>query len=235
MDFLSNVGPISVRAEACAGAPATSIAKALTPLTKAAPALFLSTHDLTFVSSLSALSHVDERDVAALSGFHRVYVRGGGHPSHNSRIFFRFLRPSQVTRVPARPERTVYQITGEGAETLQQWLRTMLSRPAREFPEFPAALAFVPILEPEDVLRQLETREEALTQRIDALDEALRIDDFVLPRLFLLESEYERAVFDAEVKWVRAVVQDLRSDRLTWSYDWRRRLATQPGVRSGEQ
>src|SRR5438309_7044382 len=36
-----------------------------------------------------------------------------------------------------RPERTVYEVTAEGRRTLRMWMRTVLSTPAREFPEFP--------------------------------------------------------------------------------------------------
>src|SRR5215212_3941338 len=57
-------------------------------------------------------------------------------------------RPAGTTRDPGRPERTVYEITDAGAVTMRRWLVEMLPAPAREFPEFPAALAFVAILEP---------------------------------------------------------------------------------------
>jgi hypothetical protein len=38
----------------------------------------------------------------------------------------------------------------------------MLSRPTREFPEFPAAPAFLPLLTPEETLVQLEARISAI-------------------------------------------------------------------------
>jgi hypothetical protein len=37
-----------------------------------------------------------------------------------------------------------------------------------------------------------------------------------LPRLFLLEEEYRRAVLQAELAWIRAVCADIRSGRLNW-------------------
>ncbi len=43
-----------------------------------------------------------------------------------------------------RPERTVYEITGPGVATLRTWMAEMLPSPAREFPEFPLALALMP-------------------------------------------------------------------------------------------
>jgi hypothetical protein len=35
----------------------------------------------------------------------------------------------------------------------------------------------------------------------------------------LLETEYLRAVTDAELKWVNSVMDDLRAGSLTWSYE----------------
>jgi hypothetical protein len=34
-----------------------------------------------------------------------------------------------------------------------------------------------------------------------------------------VESEYLRAVTSAELEWVRGIVEDLRTGRLTWSYE----------------
>jgi DNA-binding PadR family transcriptional regulator len=119
------------------------------------------------------------------------------------------------------PERTVYEVTDEGRRTLQMWLRTALSTPAREFPDFPAALSLVAGAEPHDVAAQLETRTGALEKRLAQLERPYPD----LPRLFLLESEYMAAVVRAEIKWLRAVTRDLRSGRLTWSEEWVRRIA----------
>ena len=46
-----------------------------------------------------------------------------------------------------------------------------------------------------------------------------------LPRLFLLEEEYRKAMLEAELSWVRGVIDDLREGRLTWSEEWLRELA----------
>jgi hypothetical protein len=42
-----------------------------------------------------------------------------------------------------------------------QWLREMLAAPAPDFPDFPAALAFM-LLPPADAATQLETRADRL-------------------------------------------------------------------------
>jgi hypothetical protein len=38
-----------------------------------------------------------------------------------------------------------------------------------------------------------------------------------VPRIAVLESEYQRAVLEAEARWVQSVIADLRSGKLTWS------------------
>src|SRR6187455_1749759 len=42
-------------------------------------------------------------------------------------------RAGETTREAGRPERTVYEVTEEGAATLRRWLLEMLPAPAREF------------------------------------------------------------------------------------------------------
>src|SRR5215207_6628499 len=143
----------------------------------------------------------------------------------------------EITREEKWPERTVYELTDEGRRTFRNWMDEALSARAREFPEFPVVVSLLGLLTPEDALRQLETRMAALE------DEAARIDSQFgraaaegLPRLFLLETEYQRATLEAELEWVRAVVDDLRTGRLTWSKEWLRQFSEQPMTASdGEE
>jgi DNA-binding PadR family transcriptional regulator len=125
----------------------------------------------------------------------------------------------ETTRDERRPERTVYEITEDGAATLRRWLRTMLAAPERDFPDFPAALSFLPLLEPEDVVHQLEARAEAMVDRLAELDASAAATAH-LPRLFTVEDEYRRAVATAELEWVRALIDDVRTGRLTWRFEW---------------
>ena len=81
------------------------------------------------------------------------------------------------------------------------------------------------LLEPENVLRQLEARAGTLAERLQKLDTS----GYDLHRLFLIEDEYRRAVTRAELDWVRSVVDDLRAGRLTWSEEWLRGIAEQAG------
>ena len=137
----------------------------------------------------------------------------------------------ETTREERWPERTVYGLTDEGRLTFREWMREVLSTPAREFPEFPAAVSLLALLEPEDALRHLEIRAAALEERMARIDSQLgEAVGEGLPRLFLLEEEYRRATLETELGWVRAVVDDLRAGRLTWSEEWLRGFSEQPAA-----
>ncbi len=128
----------------------------------------------------------------------------------------------ETERQEGFPERTVYKLTDQGHHAAVDWLRDMLSTPAQEFPEFPAAVSLLPLLTPEDALRQLELREARLIGQIASIDEDMRTYAATLPRLFMLESEYLRVTLEAELNWVRSIIADLRSGQLTWNQEWMR-------------
>ena len=127
---------------------------------------------------------------------------------------------AKTSRQPGFPERTIYRITEEGRSAALLWLREMLSTPAQEFDEFPAAVSLLPVLTTEDARAQLELRATRLTERIAAMDHELQTYATDLPRLFLLETEYVRRVVEAELAWVRSVIADLERGELTWSEAW---------------
>ncbi|WP_433352437.1 PadR family transcriptional regulator [Microtetraspora malaysiensis] len=124
----------------------------------------------------------------------------------------------ETAREENRPERTVYEPTDAGRETLREWMRTMLSTPAREFPEFPAALAFLPILTPDEAEAALRERVTALEQRLAAADAEMEEIGKFLPRVFLVETEYQRRVLTAELEYVRGLIDDLRAGRIDWDF-----------------
>lgn len=132
----------------------------------------------------------------------------------------------ETERDGAFPERTVYEITDVGRDTARMWLREQLAQPAREFPSFPAALSVLPLLSADDARRQLEARAAALEAELARLDEtqdaALAMQ---IPRLFLLDGELMRATLEAELEWVRSVVEHLKVGALTWSEAWLREVA----------
>ncbi|MEV1248682.1 PadR family transcriptional regulator [Nonomuraea sp. NPDC050022] len=130
----------------------------------------------------------------------------------------------QTERDQQYPERTVYALTEQGREALQRWMGEMLTTPRNEFPEFPAALSFLPILTPEQTLGFLRERHELLQVRLARLEAAL--GEAGVPRVSLLETEYLRAATESELRWVTGVLDDLRAGRLTWSEERLRAFAS---------
>lgn len=116
------------------------------------------------------------------------------------------------------PERTVYEVTEAGREVTRAWLDEMLAVPKAEFPQFPAALSHALMLAPHELLDALERRLASVGGTLKALDAGLAAEsESGLPRIASLESEYLRAITAAEVRWLRAITDDLREGRLPWS------------------
>lgn len=132
----------------------------------------------------------------------------------------------QVERGENRPERTSYALTEEGRTTMLAWLRAMLAEREAEFPQFPAALAYLALLAPDDARQQLEQRMHHLAAEIDRIDGQLAAAAEI-PRLFLIEGEYVRSMLQTELAWVTEVVDDLHTGRLTWNADWIQEVAAQ--------
>ncbi len=125
------------------------------------------------------------------------------------------------------PERTVYELTPVGRQLMMQWLREMLAAPTQDFPDFPAALAFMLLLEPEDAAAQLETRAASLEAELARITGSMAASADYLPRIVLIEDEYRITVLRAEVTWVRALAGELRDGRFGWDEEQLRKLATQ--------
>jgi DNA-binding PadR family transcriptional regulator len=123
----------------------------------------------------------------------------------------------QTERDHQYPERTVYELTEEGAARSLAWLTEMLSAPRREFPEFPAALSFVMLLEPDRARQVLEDRAALVRRDLSDIAADLAENQGVLPRVTVLETEYLGAVTAAELGWLESVIDDLAAGALSWS------------------
>jgi len=128
-------------------------------------------------------------------------------------------------RADRYPDRVVYEITDAGRAVARQWLREMLHTTEGEYPEFIAALSILFGLPPDDARAELELRTERLQDALAASEQELASAPPGLPRLFLLEEEYRKAMLEAEIGWLRGLIEDLREGRLTWSEEWLRELA----------
>lgn len=130
---------------------------------------------------------------------------------------------ASTERAGNRPPRTVYRITEEGSREVVDWLSDLLRTPTKEFPQFEAALSFLPLLPPDDAVRLLRLRVVALERRQaalrGALDEALAQG---LPPIFTVESEFEGAVLRAELDFVTDLVTRLADGTYPGVDLWRR-------------
>jgi DNA-binding PadR family transcriptional regulator len=131
----------------------------------------------------------------------------------------------ETIRTEGVPDRIVYAITEEGREVAGDWLREMLRTTGAEFPEFIVAVSMLFGLDPEDARGQLEVRAEGLAAQLAETEAAVTSAPEGLPRLFMLEEEYRRTLLEAELAWVRGVIDDMRAGRLTWSEQWLREIA----------
>lgn len=129
----------------------------------------------------------------------------------------------ETVREGRRPERTVYGITGAGREEFLTWLRELLREPVKEYTQFAAGLSFLPGLPPEEAVallrervRLLERETGEMRSRLDAVVERLN-----LPRLFLIESEHELMLREAELGWVRRIVEEIEAGELGDLSEWR--------------
>lgn len=112
------------------------------------------------------------------------------------------------------PARVPYRITQAGIETLFAWLDDTLAHPAKEFPRFTAALAFLSLTTPATAAELLETRRAALHSSIDT--RAANLASTFLPRVLIIEEDYALAMDRAELAWLEHTLHQLRDGTLTW-------------------
>ncbi|WP_194914424.1 PadR family transcriptional regulator [Catenulispora rubra] len=118
------------------------------------------------------------------------------------------------------PERTVYELTDAGREAAQAWIDDIVRVPRPEYPEFPAALSFLMMLEPDAVLAALRERRDTVARSLAAAKQGVADSrQYGLPKVTLLDDEYLVAVTEAELRWIEGVVTELENGELTWSLE----------------
>ncbi len=125
-----------------------------------------------------------------------------------------FIRAARTEREGNRPERIVYEITPAGMTEALDWLRDLLARPVKEYPDFEAGLSLLPMLTPDEARSCLEQRLERLDGEIRARKELEDTSANGLPELFLIESSYRLAIQKAERAFVAELLE--RIDRKTF-------------------
>ncbi len=130
--------------------------------------------------------------------------------------------PQETVREGRRPERTVYAITEAGRVKLFGWMRELLSKPVKEYPQFTGALSIAGVLPPAEVADLLEERARRLEQETQER-RALMADLMQrgLARLFLIEEEHRVVLAEAEMEWVRELAGEIRRGSIDGIEMWR--------------
>jgi DNA-binding PadR family transcriptional regulator len=133
-----------------------------------------------------------------------------------------FIEETHTDREGRQPERTTYQITDVGRAELTDWLSELLSEPQDEQDSFVTALSEGGILPPDEVIR-------LLTQRLSTLDKDnavhqadLELWSQRLPRVLLMESEYQLAMRVAQAQWLRGMLTELTEGTISGVDAWRK-------------
>ena len=132
------------------------------------------------------------------------------------------ILPKETERAGRRPERTVYALTEAGQAEFLAWLRELVRVPEKEYPRFMAGLSFLAALPPVEALSLLRERIQRLEDRILRVRASLaEARAQGVPRLFLIEHEYELALLEAEVNWVRALVTEIEEGTIDGLEQWK--------------
>ncbi len=132
------------------------------------------------------------------------------------------IRARETVKDGKRPERTIYEMTDDGERELVDWMTELIGVPVKEYPAFMAGLSFLPALEPDEALAALRIRADSLTVKLAGLKGGMEAAKKAgLPRLFELEAEYEEELLAAELKFVRALIEDIEAGVLEGLETWK--------------
>ncbi|MFF7635700.1 PadR family transcriptional regulator [Kitasatospora sp. NPDC008050] len=132
-----------------------------------------------------------------------------------------FIEEVGTERDGRRPERTVYGATAAGRAEMHDWLAELLGTREKEYPRFESALSMALALHPDEVNRLLRQRLTALDEEADANGAMLAEMREVLPRILLIEGEYNLAMARAEADWVRELLRELADGAISGAEQWR--------------
>ncbi|WP_330311347.1 PadR family transcriptional regulator [Streptomyces sp. NBC_00523] len=132
-----------------------------------------------------------------------------------------YVEVTGVQRQGNRPERTLYGLTEAGRAEMLHWLSDLIAVPAEEYPVFDTALALLPALPPEEVGELLADREQAQTVRAAALRGVLAQLGGSLPRVFVVETEYQLHMLEAELEWIATFRQEIGEATISGIEEWR--------------
>ena len=133
-----------------------------------------------------------------------------------------FIEAVESVKDGGRPERTVYRITPDGREEFEDWVRELVGTVDPEPPRFRSGLSMIGVLGPDQTISRLRQRLDQLDERAGKQRAVLGQLRSLMPRLFLVEVEYDIAMTEAEARWVRGFLGELTSGTLPGIDAWRR-------------
>ncbi len=132
------------------------------------------------------------------------------------------IRAGKTSRAGNRPERTTYEITRQGETEMRDWLREVLSTPAKEFPQFEAGLSLLPALPPDQAADVLETRVAFLKKDVEKIKGGLQgAKTMGLAPLFMIESEYRLGGLETELRFTEDLIGRIHKDGCGFLQQWK--------------
>jgi DNA-binding PadR family transcriptional regulator len=118
----------------------------------------------------------------------------------------------ETVREGRRPERTIYELTPSGLDRMRAWMRELLGTPAKEYPQFEAALSLLPAVPPDEAVALLEARVRRLGETAEELRAAVELASKFVESLFMVEIEYRLALIEAERQFIEGLVRRIKED-----------------------
>lgn len=136
-----------------------------------------------------------------------------------------YVEQAGADRQGGRPQRTVYRITDAGRNELREWLQELLSEPTKEYTLFAAGLTFMTALTPAQAATHLQLRVDRLQDSIERIRAALLAvaepdAEGSVAQVFLVEDEYQLAMKEAELDFVRKLVLNISSGAMSGVDEW---------------
>lgn len=132
-----------------------------------------------------------------------------------------FIEAAATEREGRQPERTTYQITDPGLAELRDWLSELLSVPEDDRGGFVTALSEAGILPPDAVIGLLTSRLATLDKANASQQADLKRWSERLPRVLLIEGEYQLAMRTAQAGWLRGLLGELVAGTISGMDGWR--------------
>jgi DNA-binding PadR family transcriptional regulator len=131
------------------------------------------------------------------------------------------IEAAATDREGRQPERTTYQITDPGLVELRDWLSELLSVPQDEPDSFVTALSEALILPLDEVVGLLTARLATLDKANASQRADLELWAERLPRILLVESEYQLAMRVAQADWLRGLLGEIAAGTIAGMDVWR--------------